>query len=32
MDGIARQFTWAFTLGDADGGSEAYFVNAHMTS
>lgn len=32
MDGMARRFTWAFTLGNADGGSETYFLNAHMTS
>lgn len=32
MDGTARRFTWDFILANADGGSEAYFVNAHMTS
>lgn len=32
VDGAARHFTWAFTLGKADGSSEVYFVNAHMTS
>lgn len=32
VDGTARHFTCAFTLGNADGSSEVYFVNAHMTS
>lgn len=32
VDGAARHFTWAFTLANADGSSEVYFVNAHMTS
>lgn len=32
MDGTARRFTWDFILANADGSSEAYFVNAHMTS
>lgn len=31
-NGTASHFTWPFTLNKADGGSETYFVNAHMTS
>lgn len=32
VDGAAKRFTWPFTLAREDGRSEAYFVNAHMTS